>query len=227
LNLIDIKTQNRALSTEIGQLKAQLSQMTELSLENERLNKLLDFRQRNKMDLLAAKIIGRDLFPDYQTVTINRGEKHGVKKNMATITISGVVGYTIHVEPFTSKILLLTDRYAVLDAIVQRSRARGIVQGRHKETCSLDYLKRNDDVQNGDMVVTSGLDNIFPKGFPVGTVTKIEKDEYGLGQKIELQPVVNASNLEEVFVVLNAHNQDFENLAQTEAPAPVAKGSEK
>lgn len=227
LNLIDIKTQNRALNTEIGQLKAQLSQMTELSLENERLNKLLDFRQRTKMDLLAAKIIGRDLIPGYDTVTINRGESHGVRKGMATITISGVVGYAVQVEKYTSKILLLTDRYAVIDAIVQRSRARGIVQGHQKDTCSLNYLKRNDDVQNGDMVVTSGLDNIFPKGFPIGTVTKIEKDEYGLGQKIEIQPIVNPSNLEEVFVVLNAHNQEFENLAHIDSTPAGAKQMEK
>lgn len=227
LNLINIKTQNRQLNTEIGELKAQLSQMTELNLENERLNKLLEFRQRTKMDLLAAKIIARDIFDDYQTVTINRGEKHGVKKGMATITISGVVGYASHVEQYTSKILLLTDRYAVIDAIVQRSRARGIVQGHQKDSCSLSYLKRNDDVQNGDMVVTSGLDNIFPKGFPVGIVTKIEKDEYGLGQKIEIQPVVNSSNLEEVFVVLNAHNQDFESLAQTETPAAAVEATGK
>jgi rod shape-determining protein MreC len=228
LNLIDIKTQNRELNTEIGQLKAQLSQMTELNFENERLNKLLEFRQRNQMDLLAAKIIGRDLFPDYHTVTINRGQKHGVRKGMATITISGVVGFAAQVEQFTSKILLITDRYAVIDAIVQRSRARGIVQGLHKDTCSLNYLKRNDDVQNGDMIVTSGLDNIFPKGFPVGTVTKIEKDEYGLGQKIEIQPVVNSSNLEEVFVVLNAHNQDFDSIAAADAgPTPDPKVTEK
>lgn len=227
LNLIDIKTQNRQLTQEIAELKAQLSQMTELSLENERLNKLLDFRQRTKMDLLAAKIIARDLFDDYQTVTINRGETHGVRKGMATITISGVVGYAANVEPYTSKILLLTDRYAVIDSIVQRSRARGIVQGHSKDTCSLSYLKRNDDVQNGDMVVTSGLDNIFPKGFPIGTVIKIDKDEYGLGQKIEVQPVVNPSNIEEVFVVLNAHNQDFENLAQNEAAKTTTAGEAK
>ncbi len=225
LNLIDIKTQNRELTQEIGQLKAQLGAMTELGLENERLNKLIEFRQRSKMELVAARIIGRDLFPDYDTVTVNRGEKQGIKKGMAAITVNGVVGYTIQVEPYTSQILLLTDRYSVIDAIVQRSRARGIIQGHQKDTCALAYLKRGDDVKQGDMIVTSGLDNIFPKGFPIGTVLEVEKDEYGLGQKVEIQPVVNPSNLEELFVVTNSHQEDFEEdlLKAKAAEAEAAK----
>lgn len=226
LNLIDIKTHNRELTQEIGQLKAQLGAMTELGLENERLNKLIDFRQRSKMELVAARIIARDIFPeDYDTVTVNRGSKQGIKKGMAAITVNGVVGYTIQVEPYTSQILLLTDRYSVIDAIVQRSRARGIIQGHQKDTCALAYLKRSDDVKEGDMVVTSGLDNIFPKGFPIGTVIDIQKDEYGLGQSVEIQPVVNPSNIEELFVVINSHQEDFEqDLLKEQAAAALAAG---
>lgn len=209
LNLIDIKKNNRILTQELDELKAQLGALTELSLENQRLSKLLDFKQRGKMELLAARIIGRDMVTDYETVTIDRGEKHGVKKGMGTITISGVVGYAIEVEPRTSKILLITDRYSVIDGVVQRSRARGIVQG-NKDTCSLSFLKRADDVQIDDMIVTSGLDNYFPKGFPIGKVTNVVKDKYGLGQEVTLMPIVSAPNLEEVFVVLKANNQDFE-----------------
>src|SRR5690606_42055969 len=105
----------------------------------------------------------------------------------------------------------------------QRSRARGIVHGMTKDTCVLSHLQRNDDVQIGDIVVTSGLDNVFPKGFPIGTVTAVKNDQYGLGQEVTLQPVVNASNLEEVFVVRNTNNRDFEKLA-AEIPAQAAEG---
>ena len=220
LNLIDIKKTNRQLTEELSQLKARLSSMTELSLENERLNRLIDFRERTKMNLLAAKVVARDLFSNYDTITINRGEKHGIKKGMAAITVDGAVGYTTLIEPYTSQVLLLTDRYAVIDAIVQRSRARGLVQGALRDRCSLNYLKRTEDVQAGDLVVTSGLDNIFPKGFPIGTVTKVEKDEYGLGQKVEVQPVISASNLEELFIVIDAQQVNFEEAtAATQAPA--------
>ncbi|MEQ1665971.1 MAG: rod shape-determining protein MreC [Bdellovibrionales bacterium] len=209
LNLIDIKKDNARLSKELAEYKAQLGSMTELKLENQRLGGLLDFKQKSNMNLLATRIIGRDLLVDYNTVTIDRGALHGVKKGMGTLTISGVVGYIIEVEEQTSKILLITDRYAVVDGIVQRSRANGIVQG-HTDTCALSFLKRSDDVQVGDVVVTSGIDNYFPKGFPIGTVTSVVKDQYGLGQEASMQPVVNAANLEEVFIVLNANNVDFE-----------------
>jgi rod shape-determining protein MreC len=210
LNLINIKKENRLNKQELDGLKAQLGSLKELKLENERLSQLLNFKQNSKMELLAARIIGRDLLTDYDTVTIDRGEEQGVKKGMGVITIAGVVGYAVEVEAKIAKVLLLTDRYAVVDGIVQRSRARGIVQGQSKESCVLTFLKRSDDVQEGDTVVTSGLDNYFPKGFPIGEVTDVKKDEYGLGQSVTVQPVVNAANLEEVFVILNANNQDLE-----------------
>lgn len=211
LNLIDIKVDNQKLQNELAELKAQLGSMTELKLENERLNGLLDFKQKSNMKLLAARIVGRDILLDYNSVTINRGEEHGVVKGMGVITISGVVGYIIEVEPKTSKVLLITDRYAIVDGIVQRSRARGLVQGITKETCSLSFLKRSDDVQKDDIIVTSGLDGHFPKGFPIGTVTDVVKDTYAIKQEVTLKPAVSETHLEEVFIVLNANNQDFEN----------------
>lgn len=215
LNLIDIKKDNRKLNQELAELKAQLGALTELKLENERLAQLLDFKQKTNMNLLAARIIGRDLLTDYQTVTIDRGETQGIKRGMGVITISGVVGYVIEILPRTSKILLITDRYAVVDGLVQRSRARGIIQG-YSDNCTLSFLKRSDDVKVGDLIVTSGLGNDFPKGFPIGMVTDVQIDQYGLGQEAILQPVVNASNLEEVFVILNTNNLDFEAIASKE-----------
>jgi rod shape-determining protein MreC len=213
LNLINVKKDNRVLNHELTELKAQLGELTELRLENDRLGKLLDFKDKAKMQLLPARVIGRDLLADYETITIDRGSEQKVKKSMGVLTISGVVGYITDVEPNTSKILMITDRYAVVDGVVQRSRARGIVQGVSKDVCVLTSLKRNDDVQVGDVIVTSGIDNYFPKGFPIGKVTRVEKDQYGLGQDVELQPAVSHTNIEEVFVVLNTNNQDFEGTA--------------
>ncbi len=223
LNLIDIKLDNQRLQRDIARLKAQLGELTELKLENQRLGGLLQFKEKTGMNLLTARIIGRDLLTHYDTLSIDRGEKHGVKKGMGTLTITGVVGYVVEVEPYSSKILLLTDRYAVVDGVVQRSRARGIVQG-ESDTCSLSFLKRTDDVQIDDVIVTSGLDSYFPKGFPIGTVTNVEKDKYGLGQHVTIQPVVVPANIEELFVVLNANNADFEKVA-TQRETPTADGA--
>lgn len=210
LDLIDIKVINSTLTNENAELRAQLGTLTELKLENVRLNSLLGFKQKTKMELLASKVIGTDLLADQKTLTINRGTFHGVKKNLAAITVAGVVGYVFRTSLYTSQILLLTDRYAVIDAIVQRSRARGIVEGSSKDFVMLKYLKRDDDIQVSDLIVTSGLDNIFPKGFPVATVKNVVKSQYGLSQEVELKPVVSPQTLEEIFIVLNARQESFE-----------------
>src|SRR6201996_8764381 len=141
IDLINIKVQNRTLQRENSELRAQLGSMTELKMENERLSQLLGFKKASNLQLLAARVIGTDLFADHKTLTIDRGTEHGLRKNMATITTGGVVGYIYRAEPTTSQILLLTDRYAVLYAIVQRSRARGLVEGYGKDQARLRYLK--------------------------------------------------------------------------------------
>jgi rod shape-determining protein MreC len=209
LDLIGVKRENQALKTKLAEQNALLGTMTELKMENERLGQLLGFKQNSKMDLLAARVIARDMMPDHNTLTVDRGTNHGIQKNMAVITIGGVVGYTMRVENNTSLILLLTDTYAVVDAVVQRSRARGLVEGTGAATARLNYLKRSDDLKIGDLVVTSGLDNIFPKGFPIGSITAIDKSRYGMTQEVEMKPTVEPMNLEEIFIVLNANHQDL------------------
>jgi rod shape-determining protein MreC len=214
-NLINIKTENRLLKKEIEEMRAQLGKLTELGLENERLNKLIGFQQNAPGKLLAARVTGLDLLPDHSTIRINRGSLDGVQKGQAVITFEGVVGYVFNSEAHSSQILVLTDRYAVVDAIVQRTRARGIVAGVSVDRCRLKYLHRADDVLEGDVIVTSGLDNIFPKGFPVATVVSVEKKNYGITQKVELRPIVDPSRLEEVFVVQQVGNEKAMEVGQT------------
>jgi rod shape-determining protein MreC len=127
------------------------------------------------------------------------------------------VGYILEPEVFTSKILLLTDRYAAIYAIVQRSRARGIIEGKDGDITSLKYLKREDDIVEGDLVVTSGLDNIFPKGFPIGRVKKATKAQFGMTQDVSVEPIVNPFSLEEVFIIKNAHHTQQYAKANNEA----------
>lgn len=209
LNLIDIKRNNRLLSKENQELKTLLIRYKELTLENERLRELVDFKKQTHMDLLAARVIGKDPVLDHVTILINRGTKHGLKAGMAVVTVNGAVGYVFRPEAFTAQVLVMTDRYAVIDAITQRSRARGIVEGAGVNAGTMRYLDRGADIKEGDLVVTSGLDNIFPKGFPIATVSKVSRDHYGTQQKVKLLPVINPSQLEDVFVILNAKNVDL------------------
>lgn len=209
MKLIGIKKANLGLQKENEELRAKLGGLTELKLENERLTKLLDFKKSTSMELLGAKVIARDLSLDHTSIRINRGTRDGLKKLQGVITVEGVVGYILRADTDSSLVIAVTDRSAAIDAIVQRTRARGLVSGKNLSSCRLRYLERADDVAPGDMIVTSGLQGYFPKGFPIGKLTSVRKTDFGISQEAELQPVVNPANLEEVFVVLNSGQEDF------------------
>jgi rod shape-determining protein MreC len=202
LNLLNIKKENRVLKEDVLKLKQELSQVAEVKLENARLKQQLQFQEESPNQLLAAQVIAVDLWGEYSSLNINKGTDHGIKKGMAVITREGVVGYILNSNSKYSTVLALTDQNAVIDALVQRTRARGISEGIGRDLCRIKYLQRTDDVQIGDLVVTSGFDSIFPKGFPIGIVTKVSKKNYGVTQNVEMRPIVDTNRLEEVFVVI-------------------------
>ena len=135
---------------------------------------------------------------------INRGARDLIEKDQAVVTHRGVVGRCIEVSSSTSRVLLITDINSSVDALVQRTRSRGIVEGRGTSLCELKYVANTEDVMIGDLVVTAGLCGIFPKGLPIGTVSRIEQNNFGLFQYIELKPSVDLNKLEEVSILLPA-----------------------
>lgn len=209
LNLINIKRENVALKNKNEEMMTRLLALNEFQIENTRLKALLDFKSTTKMDLIAAQVIGRDLVADHRTITINKGLKHGLKTGMAVMTTEGALGYIFRPESLTSAVMLINDRYAVVDALIQRTRARGIVEGGSSGGCVLKYVERSEDVKPGDLVITGGLDNIFPKGFPIAIVESTEKKNYSVSLKIDLKPIVDPYRVEEVFVISNAANEDL------------------
>lgn len=221
MNLMGIKKDNIRMQRDNEELRAQLGALTELKLENERLNQLLQFKLNTKMRLLASKVVARDLSPDHESIRINRGYRQGLRKQMGVITVQGVVGYVLSTEMDTAQVLVVTDRSAALDALVQRTRARGLVSGKDSNSIRLRYLERADDVAVGDAVVTSGMKGSFPKGFPVGKVTSVRKTDFGISQEALVEPVVMPSNLEEVFVVLDSGGEDFNEKLATGFGAPL------
>jgi len=207
---MNIKMENKNLKEENSSLKAQVLSMDELKKENDRLSLLLDFKSRNKMELIAAKIISKDLIPnDHLTLKINKGLSHGLKAGQAVITTEGVVGHIFKPETYTSQILLIHDRYSVVDGLIARSRTRGLIEGKSRNVLQLKHVEKSEDVKKDDLVVTSGLDNIFPKGFPIARVEGVENKPFAVALKIDLHPVVDPNKVEEVFVITNAHNQDL------------------
>ena len=202
-NLIDIKKHNLELKRSLISAEALIATLSELTEENSRLRELLDFRQKSSMSLITASVIAYDLLiENNSTVRIDRGLEHGIEVDQAVITSKGIAGYILKVYETFSDVLLITDSRSSIDAIVQRTRARGIIQG-NKTFCVLKYLNRSDDVQVGDLIVASGLDNVFPEGYPIGTVSLVNKKSYGITQEVELKPHIDPLKLEEVFVVMN------------------------
>ncbi len=201
LNLIQIKKNNRKLKTENQLIKSRLTLMKEIELENKRLKAILKFKETRSFQFIVAQVIGRDPISEYQLITINRGQNHGLKKKMIVTNENGVIGYIFRVLPRVSQVILLTDPHAVIPAVIQRSRVYGLVEGSNTQNCKLKYLKRRDDVKKGDIIVTSGLLNLSLAGLPIGTVTNIKKQKYDLTQEVTVTPFINSSRLEEVFIV--------------------------
>lgn len=221
LNLMDIKKDNRNLQNEVSVLKAQLVQLEEIRLENVRLSRLLDFKESTPLDLIPAKVIGHDMIGQHQTLIINKGKNANIVAGQSVVTPDGVVGSVLSVSEKFSQILRVTDRYSDIDAVAQRTRARGIVEGVSTTECQMKYLQRTDDIQIGDLIVTSGFDGVFPKGFPIGTVTKVDKKSYGITQTVLMNPAVSTINIEEVFVVLKVNER--QELTREEHKTPEVK----
>jgi len=221
VDLIGIKRDNRILKEQLATASQELAQIEEFKREFERLKKILDFKTASASRLIASQVIAVDLWgnSEYSSLKINKGSEEGLKKGMGVITHEGVVGYLLNVTSHYSTVLVLTDRNAVVDALIARTRARGIVEGLGRDLCNIKYLQRTDDVQVGDLVVT-GFDGIFPKGFPIGTVTKVTKKVYGVTQNVEMRPIVNVGRLEEVLIVTapDVYPEKAKEVAAKEAP---------
>ena len=209
LNLLNIKKEIALLRHENQRLLAKMTQFGEMENELNRFAKLLDFQQRSQMHLVAAKIMSRDIISEHQTLQIDKGTVHGLSPGMAVITTEGVVGHVFRPQLHSSHVLLVTDRYSVIDGIDARSRARGLVEGKSSDGCLFRHVEKSEDLQIGDLIVTSGLDNIFPKGFPIAKVSKVENKSYAVSLRVELKPIVDPKKLEEVFIIIDAKEKDF------------------
>jgi rod shape-determining protein MreC len=190
------------LKQKIAELQEENHRTKETKLAMERLKQLLQFREKNSLSMIGAEVIGQDPSSWFKSVTIDKGERDGVKKGMAVISAAGVIGQILKTAPHYATVLLITDYNSAIDSTVQRTRAKAIVEGKGENRCQLKYLLRTEAVAVGDAVVTSGLAGNFPKGLMVGEIKKVDKKGHGVFQYAELTPSVDLTKLEEVFVVM-------------------------
>lgn len=201
IDLVRVQVENQTLRAQVAALEQQVVRLEELEQSNERLEQLLQFRPRLDVKAVGARVIGRDPLPWSRTLTVDRGERDGIRRGMAVLAPQGVIGQVIEVGRWAGRVLLLTDHNSGIDAVVQRSRARGIVQGALNEGCLMKYVRRGDDLAVGDLVFTSGLDGIFPKGIMIGHVVEVSRRHRGLLQVAQVQPSAPLDRIEEVLIV--------------------------
>ena len=221
VSLTQVQEENEKLRRQVSELQDENHRMKEMALANVRLRSLLEFRQQRVISTMGAEVIGQDPSSWFKSVTIDKGEKEGLRKGMAVISPEGVVGQILKTSPYYATVLLITDYNSAIDAIIERTRAKGIVEGKEGDRCQLKYLLRAEDVELGDVVMTSGLDGKFPKGLMIGEIQKIDKRRFGVFQYAELVPKVDLDKLEEVLVITEFPIPPP--LPQEDKPTPVKK----
>ena len=194
---------NKQLLLERDQLQSQVIALKELEAENIRLRKILDLGETHQLTLVGAKRIAFGASPFERTIRINHGKSNGFFQGFAVIHPKGTIGQILQVFEESADVLLLTDPASAVDAIDQRSRARGILRGYAFDELKFEYVSKAEDIQVGDEIVTSGLDGVYPKGIPIGIVTKVAQGKSQLFLSAFVKPHVDFGHIEEVAVVLN------------------------
>lgn len=199
--LVGLEEENKILKKKINELKTELILYQEGYLEAQRLRKLLSLRDNYNYHFVSARVIGREQAALSKTILINKGTVHGLKTGMPVIAPPGLTGRLIDVSWHASKVLLLIDESSNIDAIVQRTRTQGIVCGAGSRGCILKYISKTQDVKKGDVIVSSGIGVVFPKGLLIGIVSHVDQQNSGLFWTINVAPFVDFSKLEEVLVL--------------------------
>jgi rod shape-determining protein MreC len=207
--------ENEELKRENGALKLEITQLQSKASEADRLAALLKFRQTNAaVPMVAARVIAGSADSGSQTIYLDRGERDGIRRDMGVITPDGVVGKVIESYKDTAQVLLLTDEHSGVGAMLVDSRLQGPVGGTGEPLLVMKYIPNDDNVNSGERVVTSGMDRIFPRDLPVGTIVEIKSGNPF--KQLRVKPAASLERLEEVFVLLTMKPLEL----KQESPAP-------
>jgi rod shape-determining protein MreC len=208
--LVGLEEENKNLKKKINDLKSQLALYHEGYLEAQRLRNLLALRDDHNHNFIAARIIGREQIALSKTILIDKGTAHGLDASMPVLAGPGLIGRVIDVSWHAAKVLLLIDESSNIDAIVQRNRTQGIIRGAGSHGYVLKYISKTQDVKEGDVIVSSGIGGVFPKGLMIGAVNHVDRLEAGLFLKIYVTPSIDFSKLEEVLVLASSDDSEGE-----------------
>jgi len=207
--LVTVTRQNQVLKAQLNQMIGVNNQWQETELANSRLRNLLGFQKTISERVVAAEVIGKDPSAWFKTVIIDKGSADGLTRGLPVVMPQGIAGQVIEVSNHYSKVMLIIDRNSAVDALVQRSRARGVIKGESTDRCRLDFALRKNDIRVGDTVVSSGLDGVYPKGLRIGFVAEVIEHDADIFHEVIITPFVDFEKLEEVLVILEVQKHDM------------------
>lgn len=218
--LVDVKDDNKRLASQNARLTERVHKLEALEEENHRLRRLLDLKNSVKADLVSAQVVGKDTNEFFRVVRVSLDrDARDIGPNLPVLSPDGVVGTTLKAAGDTVDVRLVVDAGSGVDVVVQRTGARGFARGTaddKKYEINVQYVERTDEVEVGDLLVTSGVGRRFPKGIPVGRVVRVSRRDFGVYQQVVATPAVDFSRLEEVLIVTGTPADEPE-------PAPSGK----
>ena len=198
----DLNKENLKLRQEIQLLEKENVHLKEIERENNILREALNISQNIHPVKEVALISGKDIQGFQDWILINRGSKHGIAENMVVLSPEGaLVGKIFEVEPSFSKVMLIIHKDSVVAALIEKSRAEGLIKRSEKGGLSMDFISNIEKIEIGEKIITSGMDNVYPKGILIGKIENISSTDNQLFQNITISPIVNFSKLEEVIVI--------------------------
>jgi rod shape-determining protein MreC len=193
--------ENLKLKAEISEMIEEQQKCREAVIENRNLREILGLKEREHRYITAARVIGRSIDQWANTVILDKGLSDGVMKDMIAVTDRGLVGKISDASSSYSRLLLLTDINFSAAARLQDGRTQGVISGTGYRKCQLKYVPYEEEVNKGAVVITSGLDELFPSGIPIGYVTQVNRKVLGFFQYIEVRPFVDNAKTEIVAII--------------------------
>jgi len=204
-----VRRENSVLRAEAERLRVQGLRVAETDQENARLRRLLALHDRLPMSALAGEVIGREAGGWVRALTVNRGRQSGITQQTPVIVPEGLVGRVVQVRLGASVVQLINDPASAVGGVDQRTRTPGLVEGDAGGAIRFKFMARDGaQVAQGDLVVTSGLGSLFPKGLPIGRITAIEDKGSALFHFAVVAPAVDFSRVEEVLLLTGQTTND-------------------
>lgn len=201
IGLVRTNRENSDLRNRLARLQMENQKIPGLEHENKRLKTILNLMEQRPKTMIAARVVGEDIKNWFKCIILDKGKSSGITIKMPVITPNGLVGQVVETDRWVTKVMVINDTNSSVDVYVEGRNTRGILEGTGQTVLKLKYIRKNDEIEIGDKLITSGKDGIYPKGLAAGIVTTVNRGKPGIFSEIEVMPFNNFNILEEVLVL--------------------------